>query len=220
MLGRITNIGIVTKIAKGRESGCGMSIETNSTETKSTETKSVKQKILDAGVALLYEQGIASLTQPRIAKAAGVRQSHITYYFPTRNVLVLSIAEHSIDRLLNQILAPDASRTPADRIADQILNSPQLRVMLGLLVRADVDPELRGSLSEFIARTRERIAYVLEMHGLPHTPQHALILHATMVGLGMLNMARQTEASEAELRNGLAGLLAQFRALDKEGKDR
>ena len=33
-------------------------------------------------VTLLHEQGLAALTQPRIAKAAGVSQSHLTYYFP------------------------------------------------------------------------------------------------------------------------------------------
>lgn len=181
-----------------------------------SDTRNVKQKILDAGVALLYEQGIASLTQPRIARLAGVRQSHLTYYFPTRNVMVLAIAEHSVERLLAEFNVPDATRSHADRMADQMLNSPQLRVMQGLLVAADVDPDLRASLSEFMARMRERIAMVLKIQGLPDTPDFALILHATLIGLGIMNMARQTAESEAELRNGLAALLAQFAVMKEK----
>ena len=63
---------------------------------------SVKERLLEAGVTLLREQGIAALTQPRIARQAGVSQSHLTYYFPTRNVLLLAIAEHSIAQDLAQ----------------------------------------------------------------------------------------------------------------------
>jgi AcrR family transcriptional regulator len=44
----------------------------------------VRTRILEAALGLLAEHGVTELTQPKIAAAAGVRQSHLTYYFPTR----------------------------------------------------------------------------------------------------------------------------------------
>ena len=63
----------------------------------------VKDAILDASVALLKDKGIAALTQPQVARAAGIKQSHLTYYFPTRAALLLAIAEHSIDVTMSEV---------------------------------------------------------------------------------------------------------------------
>lgn len=178
--------------------------------------RNVKQDILDAGVRLLYTQGIASLTQPRIAREAGVRQSHLTYYFPTRNVMILAIAEHSIEKLLSETEPTDDPRSAADQMADQMLNSPQMRVVQGLQMAADADPELRESLNGFIVRMRERMAWVLSQQQLPHTPMHTLIFHAVLIGLGTMNLARKTETSATELRSGLAALLGLFADMQAE----
>lgn len=179
--------------------------------------RNVKHDILEAGVRLLYSQGIASLTQPRIAREAGVRQSHLTYYFPTRNVMILAIADYSIEKLLSESPPPDDANGTVDRMVDHILNSPQLRVMQGLLVAADADPELRISLAEFIARSRERIRLVLQRHNLPSSEMCALIFHATLMGLGTMNLARQSAASEAELRLGLAAMFRLFADMQGRG---
>lgn len=179
--------------------------------------RKVKQDILEAGVRLLYSQGIASLTQPRIAREAGVRQSHLTYYFPTRNVMILAIADYSIEKLLSESPPPDDANGTVDRMVDHLLNSPQLRVMQGLLVAADADPELRVSLAEFIARSRERIRLVLQRHNLPSSEMCALIFHATLMGLGTMNLARQSAASETELRLGLAAMFRLFADMQGRG---
>lgn len=179
--------------------------------------RNVKLDILEAGVRLLYSQGIASLTQPRIAREAGVRQSHLTYYFPTRNAMILAIADYSIEKLLNESPPPDDASDAVDRMADHILNSPQLRVMQGLLVAADADPELRALLSDFIARSRDRIALVLQRHKLPHSEMYALLFHAALMGLGTMNLARQSPTSERELRTGLAAMFKLFADMQSRG---
>ena len=63
----------------------------------------VRSAILDAGSSLLREHGIAALTQPRVAAAAGVKQSHLTYYFPKRADLLIGIATHTVDGLLARL---------------------------------------------------------------------------------------------------------------------
>jgi AcrR family transcriptional regulator len=50
-----------------------------------------RKEILGAGVTILREQGLAGLTQPRVAAKTGLRQSHLTYYYPTRADLLTAV---------------------------------------------------------------------------------------------------------------------------------
>jgi len=172
---------------------------------------SVKARILDAGVGLLHTQGIAALTQPRIAKAAGVSQSHLTYYFPTRNQLLIAIAESSIEGLLGQLRLPAGGAGDelalAERLATLIRHQPQVRMLLGLIVAADEEPGLREALRGFVPRMRKRVAALLRHNGKATTPQQTLLFHAAVVGLAVMNLARQTDESAADIHAGLAELL-------------
>ena len=69
----------------------------------------VRGRILEAALGLLAESGAHELTQPKVARAAGVRQSHLTYYFPTRGELLQEVARHSIDKLAGQLAHSHAS---------------------------------------------------------------------------------------------------------------
>ncbi|MDE2585808.1 MAG: TetR/AcrR family transcriptional regulator [Betaproteobacteria bacterium] len=167
----------------------------------------VPERILAAGVTLLHEQGLAALTQPRIAKAAGVSQSHLTYYFPTRNELLLAIAEHSVDQALSQQLAKPAA-DPAQALAAAMRFLPRVRMLLGLVVAADQDPALRDALVRLIAHVRHSIGQLLAHLGYqPEAPQ-VLVFHAAVVGLAVMHLGRQSPESEQELETGLAQLLA------------
>ena len=80
----------------------------------------VRQSILDAGVALLKEKGIAALTQPQVARAAGIKQSHLTYYYPTRTDLLLAVAENAIAATLARFAERLAEHPAPATIAGQI----------------------------------------------------------------------------------------------------
>ena len=76
----------------------------------------VRDRILEAALRLLAEAGAHELTQPKVAKAAGVRQSHLTYYFPTRGELLQEVARYSIGKLAGE-LAHARTVSLADGIA-------------------------------------------------------------------------------------------------------
>ena len=63
----------------------------------------IRSRILEAALGLLARSGAHELTQPRVARAAGVRQSHLTYYFPTRAELMQAVARHSIEKLVGEL---------------------------------------------------------------------------------------------------------------------
>lgn len=172
---------------------------------------SIKTRILDAGVALLETQGIATVTQPRVAKLAGVSQGHLTYYFPTRNRLLLGIAEAAIERVLEGMRESASVSATADlgrQLGELVVRHAPVRVLLGLIVAADSEPELRSALDTLIGRVREGLAGLLAARGVAVSPEQVLALHAGIVGLAIMNLARQTEASEAEVCDGAAELLS------------
>jgi len=171
----------------------------------------VKESILRAGVALLDAQGIAALTQPKVARAAGVKQSHLTYYFPKRTDLLLGIAEHSIDGILANLAARLEKTVPSAAIADTIAalgnSGAPPRIMLGLIVAADGEPELRPALQKLVRHIRQRILALLEQAGIANSAQAALLFHATLIGLAVMHEAQRTDQSAAELKAGLNAIL-------------
>src|SRR5437762_11032390 len=110
----------------------------------------VRSRILEAALKLLAESGAHELTQPRVAKAAGVRQSHLTYYFPTRGELLQEVARHSIEKLAEQLAHARPGALPGG-IAAGAADKRRSRVMLGLVTAADRDPQIKKRMRRFVA---------------------------------------------------------------------
>ena len=174
----------------------------------------VRSRILDAALTLVYEDGVAALTQPRIAKAAGLRQSHLTYYFPTRAVLLESIAQHMMDGVLQGVLAVAQAHAGksadalAQAIGEAVSDTRRARVMLALVVASDEEPGIKLWLRDFIDRLRKRIAQILSEAGLDGS--QAALFHTLLVGAAILNVARDDDASRRETRGTTRAALEFF----------
>lgn len=171
----------------------------------------VKTAILQAGSALLKQRGIAALTQPKVARAAGVKQSHLTYYFPKRSDLLLGIAAHTVDGLMASLAARLETASPqtafTETISEAIIDGIPPRIMLGLIVAADEEPGLRPALSTLIRSVRARIQTLLERAGAPDSGRAALLLHAGVVGLAVMHQAQRTPLSAEDVKGGIAEML-------------
>jgi len=159
----------------------------------------VRDRILEAALGLLAEGGAHELTQPRVAKAAGVRQSHLTYYFPTRGELLQEIARHSIEKLAGQ-LAHAREGTVADGIAAGAADKRRSRVMLGLVAAADRDPKIKQRMRRFVAELRARMTPVLGAAGLRTDPDSVAFFHACIVGCAVLQLARDNAQARSEAK--------------------
>jgi AcrR family transcriptional regulator len=171
----------------------------------------VKTTILQAGTSLLKEHGIAALTQLKVAKLAGVKQSHLTYYFPKRSDLLLGIATHAIDELMSTLAVRLGKAPPqtafVEIIGAAMINGIPPKIMIGLIVAADEEPALRIPLRRLVKSVRRRIQGMLETADVPDSGNVALLLHATIVGLAIMNHAQQTQASAKDAKNGIAGIV-------------
>lgn len=165
-----------------------------------------RARILDAGVHLLHAEGFAALSQPRIARAAGLRQSHLTYYFPTRADLLVALAEHSVDQALAGV-----ARRPSDPLAALLEGArylPRVRMLVGLASAADQDPALRPALNRLVEHVRAGLGSVLRALGYTASTEQVVALHATLVGLSVLNLGCQNARSDHDLEHALRALLS------------
>jgi len=185
----------------------------------------VKESILNAGISLLSDRGITALTQPQVAKAAGIKQSHLTYYFPTRADLLLGIAEESI-RTTKMKLAASLDKKPqratlANTVPKVMISGLPPRVMLGLIVAADTDPDIRKPLRKLIKYTRSQIQALLTKAGLDAGADTVLLFHAAVVGLAVMHQAQMNSDSSRDIRRGIEAILnllaPESKAISKRG---
>ena len=187
-------------------------VDNDSTFFPETESiLDVRTSILQAGSALLRERGIAALTQPKVAKMAGVKQSHLTYYFPKRSDLLLGVAAHTIDAVLSDLAARLETTPPraafAETLGAAMIDGIPPKIVIGLIVAADEEPALRIPLRELIGTVRARFREMLERAGVPDSTNAALLFHAAIVGLAVMHHAQRTAASAQDAQDGIAGIL-------------
>lgn len=159
----------------------------------------VRERILEAALGLLAQSGAHELTQPRVARAAGVRQSHLTYYFPTRGELLQEIARYSVGKLASQ-LAHSRKGSLAEAIAAGAADKRRSRVMLGLVTSADRDPAIKRRMRRFVTELRAQMAPLLEAGGIRTDPQSVAFFHSCIVGCAVLQLARDNAQARAEAR--------------------
>jgi AcrR family transcriptional regulator len=165
----------------------------------------VRDRILEAALGLLAKSGAHELTQPKVARAAGLRQSHLTYYFPTRAELMQEVARYSIGKLAGELAHAKDHRASAlaKDIAAGAADKKRVRVMLGLVGAADRDPAIKRRMRTFVRELRERMTPALAAGGLKTDAASVSFFHSVVVGCAVLQLARDNPEARAEARAAL-----------------
>jgi len=176
-----------------------------------------RKEILDAGLAILREQGLAGLTQPRVAARTGLRQSHLTYYYPTRADLLAAVARAAISAqqaaaksLGEGVASVDQCAT---KMANGVMRHENTRVLAALNQAADQEPAVRAMFNELTEGFVTELGTLLGSLGLPTTPAGVDLLHAVFVGLSIIELA--TSRPNGKERSKAAFKLA-FEAISGE----
>jgi AcrR family transcriptional regulator len=160
-----------------------------------------RQDIIEAGLATLREYGYAGFTQPRVATRACLRQSHLTYYYPTRADLLAAVGRAAID---GQLAAADAvldGSSPdkvAGALAKVIVRHENTRILMALAQAADQAPGLRALFCELADGIVQRARRFLNVLNPEASEADARLLHSLLVGLAVLDLA--TGRPDGELR--------------------
>ncbi|MCZ8130905.1 MAG: TetR family transcriptional regulator [Steroidobacteraceae bacterium] len=172
-------------------------------------TRGTRERLLAAALQVLESEGIHALTQTRVAERAALRQSHLTYHFPTRAHLLKAIAEHAADGAPvvlqgDRVLVPLDLAAFKEHLAERVTDARMARVMLALTTASDEDPSLKRWMVEFDDRVRATLARGLELMGHAVAAQELALFHATLVGIAVLHSSEGTEESARRARRLVA----------------
>lgn len=149
----------------------------------------MRELILDRAVELLRERGFDALSGPQIAKAAGITQGHLTYYFPRKDDLLTAVVHRSFERLQAEFIAhlQSGGVTEARDLARFLIKDrARTGLLMQLFVRARHDDALRAQVLADLSRQRDVLRLALGEHA---TELDVDLTMATLWGIGMLHLA-------------------------------
>ncbi len=166
-----------------------------------------RRQIIEVGLALLAQEGLPGLTQPKIAARTGLRQSHLTYYYPTRTSLVTAVARAAFDAqaeaaraVIARILSVGDAAAAISEVTGQ---HERTRVLVALNQASEKEPEVRQLFNNLTNILHSEFASLLERLNLPATGTDVELLHALFIGLSVFDLATcrpgQRERSKAVL---------------------
>jgi AcrR family transcriptional regulator len=159
-----------------------------------------RDRILHAAVEILNNEGFGALTQTRVAAKAGVRQSHITYYFPVRNDLLRETAAYGCNAMLEMLTGSvdDGSLTIATMsqfMAADLSDRRFARLMCALIAASDEDDRIKPWLASFEEINRKRLLDTFQRLGLNITLVDVEFFHSAYVGALMMDLGESTDES-------------------------
>ncbi|MGH2906407.1 MAG: TetR/AcrR family transcriptional regulator [Solirubrobacterales bacterium] len=165
-----------------------------------TETPTgTRDRILRASLRVIGEDGIAAVSNRRLASEAGVALGSLTYHFPSqtellRECLLLYVREEvaRLNAIADQLRAghasaPEVAREVERIVADTALKPEQI-AELELHLQAARDGELQEASRRCFAAYDDFAAAALEALGVPEPQRHAPTVVALMSGFALRRM--------------------------------
>jgi AcrR family transcriptional regulator len=175
-----------------------------------TTDNNVRQRILDAALDIVEARGIMALTQPKVAKAAGLRQSHLTYYFPRKADLCAALLDASHDRAAKKRKSKPASKDPAsifEQLAGVMFDRRRMQFFLGIVLATSDEPELRTTVA---AHADELVRRAADYFGRTEGDPAVLTFIDTLRGIGFRMMLEPDETEKEKEKVDIAALAASF----------
>jgi DNA-binding transcriptional regulator YbjK len=176
-----------------------------------------RELILDAAITVLGQEGLSALTHRRVAAEAGLPLAATTYWFASKDELLLNAFRRAADKdiaRVRSVAAEAEAKDVADALAD-VLGAEladgrtALVACFTMWVEAARRPELRDIEAEWTEAYEEVIADLLRGAGSRRPREDARLLTATLDGLQLGLLARGGPAQDAreELRPQLRRLV-------------
>lgn len=178
---------------------------------ETAERKPLRERILDAAVELLIDQGTARTTTLEVQRRAVVSRGALLHHFPTHAALLASTVEELTRRneatvrdSLSKLQGTEDALERAIRVLAATTSSPAYLAELELWAVSRTDPELRALLQQAERKARkeyERVAATL-FAGAPDQPAHTELMALTMEflrGLAVSGVLRSSQPKRQQL---------------------
>ena len=162
-------------------------------------TRAMRQRLLEATIDCLVEEGWSGTSTTLVSRQAGVSRGAQLHHFPTKSDLVLAAIDHLSAARQEELVARSAAlprgplrtRAVLQMLGEQF-TGPLFLAALELWVAARTDPSLRQAVSELEARVgRDAHRHTVEALGVDESvPGSRELVQATLDlvrGLGLAN---------------------------------
>lgn len=157
--------------------------------------RDIAQAIVDAALELSSKNNLHQLSQAKIAKHAGVSQSHLTYYFPKRSELIKAALDRMSHELFDDILVvtpgveiETVQQEFKQRCLADVRKKSRAWLMISAMEASQEDEELKQWFSEFERNVCEHFENRLKQIGFSTSKAETSILFMSIVGLSVLNI--------------------------------
>jgi AcrR family transcriptional regulator len=158
----------------------------------SADGTAIRRRILEAALDLVTTEGVAALTQPRVARLAGVRQSHLTYYFPRKSDLFLALFEASHARAAADA---DDGANPLSFLAALMFDRDRARFFVRTILEVGDDAAARS----VVATHARGLAGVIAPHFGRTADDPAILCFIDLLRGWMLRRLLEPEAPAPDL---------------------
>ncbi|MFD0165450.1 TetR/AcrR family transcriptional regulator [Streptomyces decoyicus] len=171
-------------------------------------TSQVRARIIAATLRIIGDDGIAAVTNRRIAKEAGVSLGSVTYHFATQHDLLRESLRSFVDQEtcrftdLAARYCADRTTTPeqaaaliGEVAADTAFDSEHI-APFELYIQAGRDPQLRAAAAECFAAYDRLAASLLGAIGTPDAERLAGPTVALIIGLQLRRLATGTSTDD------------------------
>lgn len=179
-----------------------------------------RSEIIQAGLEVIREQGFTAFTQIQVASRVGLRQSHLTYYFPTRRDLLTAVARAAIEAqlaMLDDLVELKKAEEIASVVGRRVAKHENTRVMMALAQAAEEEPRLRELFRELADGIFERFGKLLSNLGADPTDGNRRLLHALSVGLAVVDLAVARPGGERRAADTFQTVLHLLSARPRKG---
>lgn len=159
-----------------------------------------RDRILQAALRLIGEQGIGAVTNRAVARAAGVSLGSLTYHFPSQEDLLREALRTFVDSEITRITAyvtalaepgiePVEAADEVEKAVVEFAYGPEQIANLELHLHAARDPALRETSIRSVEAYDRLATAVLTALGIPDAERHAPAIVAMLYGLAVRRLA-------------------------------
>ncbi|MBO2446777.1 TetR family transcriptional regulator [Actinomadura barringtoniae] len=163
-------------------------------------SEAARDRILEATLRLIGEEGIGAVTNRAVAKAAGVSLGSLTYHFPSQTDLLRESLRTFVDaeiarittrvsRLRDEGLDPALAADEVEKAIIDFAYGPEQIANLELHLHSARDPGVRDASVRSVEAYDRLATAVLTALKVPDAERHAPAIVAMLYGLAVRRLA-------------------------------
>ncbi|MEU5878316.1 TetR family transcriptional regulator [Spirillospora sp. NPDC047279] len=168
--------------------------------TAAPDRTGARDRILNATLRLIGEQGLGAVTNRAVAKAAGVSLGSLTYHFPSQTDLLRESLQAFVDAEIARITAyvtrlrdadidPDQAADLVEKAIIEFAYGPEQIANLELHLHAARDTDVRATAVRSVEAYDRLATAVLTALDIPDAERHAPAVVTMLYGLAVRRLA-------------------------------